>query len=131
LYHDDKVTLLKKYGISSHSKKLQEIIIFIKKSMKCFYVILIVLAFNIGCKPKILSGKDLQNKLMETMGDYLRKKVNPAVKVKVKDVAYYPEVKEKSFTCQFHVETSYQGKDTTGIVGAIISDDFQKVTRTQ
>lgn len=99
--------------------------------MKYLYVIFIVLAFNIGCKPKILSGKDLQDKLIETMGDYLHKTLNPGVQVKVKDVIYYPEVKYKAFICQFHVEMNYNGKDTTGIVAASISNDFQTVKRTQ
>jgi hypothetical protein len=115
----------------SHYKKLQEIIIFIKKSMRYFFIIFIVLAFNTGCKPKILSGKDLENKLMETMGDYLHKTLNPAVQIKVKDVIYYPEVKEKTFICEFHVQMNYNGKDTTGIVSARISNDFQTIKRTQ
>ena len=99
--------------------------------MKYFYAICIILAFNTGCKPKLLSGKDLQNKLMETMGDYLQKTLSPGVQVKVKDVIYYPEVTEKAFICEFHVEMNYNGKDTTGTVAATISSDFKTVKRTQ
>jgi hypothetical protein len=44
---------------------------------------------------------------------------------------YYPEVTEKNFICQFHVTMHLGNKDTTGIIAATISQDFQKVFRTQ
>ncbi|MFI5185243.1 MAG: hypothetical protein ACHQF0_00805 [Chitinophagales bacterium] len=99
--------------------------------MKYFFTLVMLIALGAGCKQKILSGKELDNKLKETIADYLHKTLQPGVKVTVKDVAYYPEQKEKNYICQFHVDMNYGSKDTIGIVGAIISNDFKNVKRTQ
>ena len=99
--------------------------------MKYLFTLLIFLAFSIGCKPKILSGEALQNKLIETMDDYLHKTLKPGAQFTVKDVIFYPEADKKIYICQFHVSLHYATRDTTGIMGANISNDFKTVERTQ
>lgn len=99
--------------------------------MKRLFAAVLLLALNAGCKPKILSGKALDNKLIETMEDYLHKTLQPGVTYKVKDVVYYSEAMKKVYICQFHVDMHYKNKDTSGVVGAYISNDFQNVQRTQ
>ncbi len=99
--------------------------------MKYFITFILVLFLNAGCKQKLLSGVKLQNKLISTMDDYLHKTLEPGVAFKIKDVMYYPEVKEKLYVCQFHVDMHYKNKDTTGIVAATISNDFKKIIRTE
>ncbi len=89
------------------------------------------LALVAGCKPRELSGAALQNKLIQTMSDHLHKTLNPATTFVVKDVVYFTDVKKKEYICQFNVTMNLQGKDTTGIVAATISNDFNKVVRNQ
>ena len=98
--------------------------------MKYFFTFIFLIAFA-GCKPKILSGAELENKLIETMKEHLNKTLEPGVTFVIKDVTYYPEKEKKIYLCQFHVNMHYKQKDTTGIVAATISNDFKKVVRTQ
>src|SRR6266480_5490443 len=97
--------------------------------MKYFFIFLFVLAA--GCKQKILSGKELEDKLKETMTDYLHKTLQPGIEVTIKDVSYYPEKKKKFYICAFNVNMHSDNKDTTGIMAATISNDFSEVHRTQ
>jgi hypothetical protein len=99
--------------------------------MKYFFSFILFLIFGAGCKPKELSGAKLENKLVETMDDYLHKTLKPGVTITIKDVVYYPEIEKKLYLCQFHVNMHFANKDTTGIVAATISNDFKKVERTQ
>lgn len=104
---------------------------YIKNQMKYFFIFIVLVAVNAGCKPKTISGAELENKLIETMNDYLHKTLQPGVEVTVKDVIYYPEVSKKLYICRFHVNMRLNNKDTTGVVAATISNDFNKVVRTQ
>ena len=90
-----------------------------------------LLVLSSACKPKILSGTELENKLIETMKDHLHKTLQPGVEFTIKDVTYYPEKNKKLYICQFHVNMHYGQRDTTGIIAATISNDFSKVVRTQ
>jgi hypothetical protein len=99
--------------------------------MKYFFTCILFFTLGAGCKPKVLSGTELQNKLIETMDGYLHKTLQPGVVFKVKDVIYYPEEIKKLYVCQFHVSMHFSNKDTTGIVAATISNDFNTVVRTQ
>src|SRR5450432_3139126 len=99
--------------------------------MKYFFTYIQLFTLGAGCKPKVLSGTALQNKLIETMDDYLHKTLQPGVAFTIKDVIYYPEEMKKSYTCQFHVNMHFANRDTTGTVTATISNDFKEVTRTQ
>src|SRR5688572_24877129 len=99
--------------------------------MKYFFTFILLLALGAGCKPKVLSGAELENKLIETMKDHLHKTLQTGVEFTIKDVIYYPEKMKKLYICRFNVEMHYGQKDTTGIVAATISNDFSKVVRTQ
>lgn len=99
--------------------------------MKYFFFFLLVFSLIAGCKPKVLTGTDLQNKLMETMGNYLDTTLKPGVHATVKDIAFYPEASRGLYHCRFHVKMQYGSKDTTGIVTGTITNDFKTVSRIQ
>lgn len=99
--------------------------------MKYFFALMLLFILPTGCKPKLLSGKALEDKLIETMGDYLHKTLQPGITFTIKDVIYYPEVNKKLYDCQFHVNMHLDKKDTTGIMAATITNDFKEVVRTQ
>ena len=88
-------------------------------------------AIGVGCKPKPHKRTFLENKLIETMSIYLHKTLNPGVTFKIQDVNCVPEKTQKLFVCQFNVDIHYKDKDTSGIMVANISYDFEKVTRTK
>jgi hypothetical protein len=99
--------------------------------MKQFFTFVFLVALVAGCKPKVLSGKDLENKLKETMSNYLDTTSRPGTKFIVKDVLYYPEVEKEDYICHFNVEMHYPNGDTTGTVIATITNDFKTVKRKQ
>lgn len=99
--------------------------------MKYFFALIFLISVATGCKPKVLKGKELENKLKETMTTYLNKTLNPNVTVEVKDVTYFPDAPNKNFICRFNVSMRMGNRDTSGIVAATISQDFQKVVRSQ
>lgn len=99
--------------------------------MKYSYSLLLLLALGTACKQKILSGKELEDKLKTTMSDYLHKTLKPGTEVTIKDVVYYPEKMQKLYICTFTVELRTPTSDTTGTMMAFIPNDFSKVTRTQ
>ena len=99
--------------------------------MKYFFTFVLFIVIAAGCKRKVLSGVELQNKLVETMQDYLDKDAKPGVQFKVKDVTYFPVVKSKSYLCEFHVDMRTNNTDTVGTMKATISNDFKKVERTR
>lgn len=99
--------------------------------MKYFLTLIAFFLAIAGCKPKVLSGAELETKLISTMDDYLHKTLQPGVSYKIKDVTYYPEAETKNYLCQFNVNMHFQNKDTTGIVIATISNDFKTVERRQ
>lgn len=98
--------------------------------MKYIFIPLALLFF-IACKQKILSGPELENKLIETMQGYLDTAHKQGVTFKVKDVAFYAKEKEKKYICNFHVAMHTDKTDTTGLMVAVIPNDFSKVDRTQ
>ena len=99
--------------------------------MRYFFTFALLFVLAAGCKPKVISGAALQSKLIETMSDYLHKTLKPGVQFTVKDVIYYPEKAKELYICQFHVNMHFSNNDTTGIVAATISNDFNTVIRTQ
>lgn len=96
--------------------------------MKYVFTLVLLIAL-VACKQKVLSGVDLQNKLVSTMQDFLDKTPQPGTTFKVKDVIYYTDVKKKSYDCEFQVNMHSDNKDTVGTMMAIISNDFKKVDR--
>ena len=99
--------------------------------MRYFFTLVILLALGTGCKPKELSGAKLKNKLIETMKDYLDKTLQPGVKYTIKDVSFYGEKKEKLYKCVFYVDMHTDKKDSTGVMTAVIPNDFSRVERFQ
>jgi hypothetical protein len=93
--------------------------------------LLFTFLFLYACKPKVLSGKELESKLIETMNNYLDTTLKPGVHATVKDVVYFTEAEKKLYHCRFHVNMTYEKRDTTGIVAATISNDFKTISRTQ
>lgn len=99
--------------------------------MKYFYSLLLLLALGLACKQKILSGKELDDKLKKTMADYLHQNSKPGTEYDIKDMIYYPDKIKKIYICTFTVEVRTATSDTTGTMMAEIPNDFSKVTRTQ
>jgi hypothetical protein len=79
----------------------------------------------------VLSGKELESKLIETRENYLDTTFKPGVHATVTDVAYFPEASKKLYHCRFHVKMEFGSKDTTGIFTGTITNDFKTITRTQ
>ena len=99
--------------------------------MKYFYSLILFLALAIACKQKILSGKELDDKLKETMAEYLHKTLQPGTEITIKDIIYYADPIKKHYICTFNVELHTATKDTTGEMKATIPNDFSKVIRIQ
>lgn len=99
--------------------------------MRYFFTLFFLLVFNTGCKQKVISGTELENKLKETMIEYLQKTLQPGTIITINDMSYFPEKEKKIYVCNFQVKMRIQDKDTTGIMIANISNDFSKVNRTQ
>jgi hypothetical protein len=99
--------------------------------MKFILTFILFLSLLCSCKQKVISGVALQNKLKETMQNYLDTTLQTGVRSTVKDVAYYPEATKKLYNCRFHVRMQFKNRDTTGVVVASITNDFKTVTRTQ
>ena len=97
--------------------------------MKYFFTIFLFTTLITACKQKVLSGPQLDNKIIATMQDYLEKNAHPGVAFKVKDVTYFTDASIKSYRCEFHVEMRSDKLDTVGTMAAIISNDFKKVNR--
>ena len=95
------------------------------------YSLILFLILGIACKQKILSGKELEDKLKETMGDHLHKTLKPGTEFKIKEMIYYADPIKKLYLCTFTVDMHTAAKDTTGTMMALIPNDFSKVTRTQ
>lgn len=99
--------------------------------MKYFYSLILILALGIACKQKVLSGKELEDKLKKTMSDHLDKTLQPGTKYTIQEVIYYPDKIKKIYICTFKVEVKTATSDTTGTMMANIPNDFSKVERTQ
>lgn len=99
--------------------------------MKYFLALFFLVATTTACKQKILSGAELENKLIKTMQNYLDHDAKPGVTYKVQDVNFYPDKERKLYDCQFHVRMHVNNIDTTGIMTANIPNDFSKVERKQ
>ena len=99
--------------------------------MKKLSVIILLLIAGIGCKPRVISGKELENKLIETMADYLKKSSTTGAEFQIKSVTYFPNANKKLYDCEFSVNMHLNNKDTIGIMKAKITNDFKNVERIQ
>jgi hypothetical protein len=106
-----------------------------KITMRWFFLLIVMLTIVAGCKQKVLSGAELENRLIKTMQSYLddeAKSKPSAVTYTVKDVNFFADKEKKEYNCEFHVYMHVPGKiDTTGVMTANIPNDFSKVERKQ
>ncbi|TMI97933.1 MAG: hypothetical protein E6H06_00420 [Bacteroidetes bacterium] len=99
--------------------------------MKYLFTVILTFAFGLACKQKVLSGAELENRLIKTMQDYLNKTAKPGVTYAVKDVTFFADQKKKQYNCEFRVNMHVDKIDTTGIMTANIPNDFSSVERKQ
>ena len=101
--------------------------------MRSFFFFIILLFATAACKQKVLKGPELENKLIETMQDYLDETGNPGAVYKVEDVNFFADAEKKLYLCEFHVnvKATAANLDTTGVMKADIPNDFSKVMRKQ
>ena len=101
--------------------------------MRPFFPLIILLTVAIACKQKVISGAELEKKLIKTMQDYLEETGKKDAAYKVQDVVFYTDKERKLYICEFHVnvKASDVNVDTTGIMRADIPNDFSKVMRKQ
>jgi len=97
--------------------------------MRPFFIFGILLTVAAACKQKVISGVELENKLVKTMQDYLDKSGKKDAVYKVEDVTFYADKERKLYNCAFHVNVKAADVklDTTGIMRADIPNDFSKV----
>ena len=102
-------------------------------AMRYSFSFIFLLTIAIACKQKVISGVELENKLIKTMQDYLDETGKPGAVYKVEDVTFYADKEKKLYLCEFHVnvKASEAKLDTTGIMKADIPNDFSKVLRKQ
>jgi len=101
--------------------------------MRYSFTFILLLTITIACKQKVISGVELENKLIKTMQDYLDETGKPGAVYKVEDVTFYADKGKKLYLCEFHVNVKANAVklDTTGIMKADIPNDFSKVLRKQ
>jgi len=102
-------------------------------AMRSLFAFACLLVIATACKQKIISGPELENKLIKTMQDYLDKTAKPGAVYKVEDVTFFADKTNKRYLCEFHVnmKVSQLKLDTTGLMRANIPNDFSKVERKQ
>lgn len=99
--------------------------------MNLFRLLIAVLILCASCKQKVLAGKDLEDKLTQTMADHLKKTLQPGTTFNIKETIYYPDKIKNVYICTFNVELHTPTKDTVGEMKAWIPNDFSKVERIQ
>ncbi len=97
--------------------------------MKYVFTLIVILALGAACKQKVLSGDQLNKKLVATMQNFLDKESHPGVIFTVKEVNYFPDKSKHEYNCEFKVNMHSNNADTIGIMTANISNDFKKVER--
>jgi len=102
-------------------------------AMRSFFTLIILLTVVTACKQKVISGPELEKKLIKTMQDHLEETGKKDAVYKVQDVTFYADKERKLYLCEFHVnvKASDAHVDTTGIMRADIPNDFSKVMRKQ
>ena len=92
-------------------------------------MIILLYACIAGCKPRVISGKELEDKLKSTMKNYLDTTLKPGMQIDVENVVYDADKLYKQYTCTFTVHLHNATTDTTGQMVATIPNDFSKVKR--
>ena len=101
--------------------------------MRSSFAFIFLLTIAAACKQKVISGPELENKLIKTMQDYLDKSGRKDAVYKVEDVTFFADKQRKLYNCEFHVNVKAPEVklDTTGVMRADIPNDFSKVMRKQ
>ena len=101
--------------------------------MRPLLISFILLTAATACRQKIISGPELEKKLIKTMQDYLEKTGKTDAVYKVEDVTFFADKERQLYICEFrvNVKASDAHVDTTGIMRANIPNDFSKVVRKQ
>jgi hypothetical protein len=99
--------------------------------MRYLVAVIFLLTTFAACKPKVLSGKELEAKLKTTMKNYLDSSLTPGTQVTIENLEYYVDKPSKEYVCHFTVKLHSTKIDTTGIMIATIPNDFSKVKRFQ
>jgi hypothetical protein len=100
-----------------------------KQILKVFLLLLTCSTILVSCKKKP-SRADIESSLMTAMSNHLNSdpKIDTSVvKFKVLSVTYYEEV--VNYACEFKIEMKTDHSDTTGMMTARISKNFDKVIR--
>jgi len=93
------------------------------------HVLVFLVFFMFGCK-KRLSETDIERNLTVAMTRFLNSppRVDTSkVKFTVVDVTFFDN--KSSYECEFKIHLVSPGKDTTGIMAASISKDFERILR--
>ncbi len=96
--------------------------------MKYFHLLLLLTTLTVACKEKVLSGKKLEDKLKSTMSGYLDSTHTSGIKATIQNMSYYADKSRKAYLCRFTVSFKSNDHDSTGVMTAIIPDDFSRVT---
>jgi hypothetical protein len=96
-----------------------------------FFIVLFLSLLSVGCEQKVLSGKELEDKLKATMTEHLQKTLRPGTDFEIKNMTYYPDKIKNCFICVFDVRVKSAHSDTIGTMKAFISPDFKKVERAE
>jgi hypothetical protein len=96
--------------------------------VKYFYLLFLLITLNIACKEKTLTGKKLEDKLKSTMTSYLDSTLIPGNKATIQNMSYYADKSRHAYLCRFNVNFKSGNRDSTGVMTAIIPEDFSKVT---
>src|SRR5580765_917415 len=101
--------------------------------MRSFLIPIILLAAVTACKQKVISGAELENKLIKTMQDYLNETGKPGAVYKVEDVTFFADKGKKLYNCEFHVnvKAAQVKHDTIDSIKADIPIYFSKVLSNQ
>jgi len=101
--------------------------------MKKITAILLLTSIVFSCKYNTaVPEAELQEKLKQTMTDFLYKSINndsSVVQYRVLSVAYFAN--PKNYLCEFKVRMHERNFDTVGVMSATITKDFTKVYRKQ
>lgn len=94
--------------------------------------LILFIALAVSCKAKNHGPEQTEASLKTAMQSFLYNAINndsSNAKYRVLSVVYYEE--KDQYICEFKVNLKAKLFDTTGVMTANISKDFQKVERTQ
>jgi hypothetical protein len=93
------------------------------------YLLTIVLLFALlgACRS---SGDRVKSNLKKAMQGYLHTISKPGTTFSILSVSYKEEKSLGGYLCEFQIHVHHDNFDSTGMMGAMIKNDFSKVNRT-